>query len=122
MEFDLGSMHPLVALMPEVMLVGTLLERYPEILPMLEAMAREARGDRAGFAASWPGSPMSSRRSWSGRGWNAAAGTRTAGSRRRDPASAASSREHRDPGRNWTLAEIAAEMAVPLGLRERISA
>ncbi|MFL4991096.1 MAG: hypothetical protein ACJ8DV_07400 [Microvirga sp.] len=43
-------MHPLVALMPEVMFVGTLLERYPEILPMLEAMEREARGERAGFA------------------------------------------------------------------------
>ncbi|MFL5186720.1 MAG: cupin domain-containing protein [Microvirga sp.] len=50
MEFDLGSMHPLVALMPEVMFVGTLLERYPVILPMLEAMEREARGERAGFA------------------------------------------------------------------------
>jgi hypothetical protein len=49
-EFDLGSMHPLVALMPEVMFVGTLLERYPEILPMLEAMEREARGEHAGFA------------------------------------------------------------------------
>ncbi len=48
MEFDLGSacIH-LVALMPNVMFVGTLLERYPEILPMLEAMEREARGERA---------------------------------------------------------------------------
>jgi len=51
MEFDLGGMHPLVALMPEVMMVGTLLDRYPEILPMLEAMAREACTARAGFAA-----------------------------------------------------------------------
>ncbi|SOC40374.1 AraC family transcriptional regulator [Rhizobium subbaraonis] len=50
MEFDLGGLHPLVALMPEIMLVGTLIERYPEILPMLEAMEREAKGARAGFA------------------------------------------------------------------------
>ncbi|MCV3736753.1 AraC family transcriptional regulator [Rhizobium sp. TRM96647] len=50
MEFDLGGLHPLVSLMPEVMLVGTLVERYPEILPMLEAMEREAKGARAGFA------------------------------------------------------------------------
>ena len=50
MEFDLGGLHPLVALMPETMLVGTLVERYPEILPMLEAMEREAKGARAGFA------------------------------------------------------------------------
>src|SRR3546814_21090920 len=51
MEFDLGGMHPLVALMPEVMRVNTLLDRYPEIMPMLEAMEREARSRRAGSAA-----------------------------------------------------------------------
>lgn len=45
MEFDLGSMHALVSLMPEVMYVGTLLERQPEILPMLEAMEREANSE-----------------------------------------------------------------------------
>ncbi|WP_306411273.1 AraC family transcriptional regulator [Ectorhizobium quercum] len=50
MEFDLGGLHPLVALMPEIMFVGTLIDRYPEILPMLEAMEREAKGARAGFA------------------------------------------------------------------------
>lgn len=50
MEFDLGGLHPLVSMMPEVMLVGTLSDRYPEILPMLEAMEREAKTARAGFA------------------------------------------------------------------------
>ncbi len=50
MEFDLGGLHPLVGMMPEVMLVGTLSDRYPEILPMLEAMERETRTARAGFA------------------------------------------------------------------------
>lgn len=50
MKFDLGGMQPLVASMPEVMLVGTLLERYPEIEPMLDAMERESCGERAGFA------------------------------------------------------------------------
>ncbi|MCG1039453.1 MULTISPECIES: cupin domain-containing protein [Burkholderiaceae] len=50
MEFDLGGMQPLVASMPKVMLVGTLLERCPEIGPMLDAMERESCGERAGFA------------------------------------------------------------------------
>ena len=43
-------MGSLVGLMPEAMFVGTLSERYPEILPILEAMEREtcrrARGLR----------------------------------------------------------------------------
>src|SRR3984885_13470303 len=50
MEFDLGGMGSLVGLMPEAMFVGTLSERYPEILPILEAMERETCGERAGFA------------------------------------------------------------------------
>lgn len=50
MEFDLGGLHPIVGLMPEVMFVGTLISRYPELLPMLEAMERETRQGRAGFA------------------------------------------------------------------------
>nr|WP_328703240.1 AraC family transcriptional regulator [Agrobacterium larrymoorei] len=50
MEFDLGGLHPIVGLMPEVMFVGTLISRYPELLPMLEAMERETRQARAGFA------------------------------------------------------------------------
>lgn len=51
MQFDLGGMHPLVSMMPTIMHVGTLLSRYPEILPMLEAMARESRLERAGAAS-----------------------------------------------------------------------
>lgn len=50
MEFELGSMNSLVSLMPEVMHVSTLLESNPEIMPILEAMEREACTARAGFA------------------------------------------------------------------------
>ena len=50
MELDLGGMQPLVGTMPEFMHVGTLLARYPEIRPMLDAMEREACSARAGFA------------------------------------------------------------------------
>lgn len=112
MEFDLGSMHPLVTLMPEVMLVGTLLDRYPEILPMLEAMAREAKGDRAGFAGILArlADVVSAFvvRAWvecgcgNANGWVAAL---------RDPRlGRVIAALHRDPGRNWTVAELAAQM------------
>jgi AraC-like DNA-binding protein len=112
MEFDLGSMHPLVALMPEVMFVGTLLERYPEILPMLEAMEREARGERAGYAGILArlADVISAFivRAWvecgcgDANGWVAAL---------RDPRlGRVIAALHRDPGRDWTLAELAAEM------------
>ncbi len=112
MEFDLGSMHPLVTLMPETMHVGTLLERYPEILPMLEAMEREARGERAGFAGILArlADVVSAFivRAWvecgcgDAKGWVAAL---------RDPRlGRAIAALHRNPGRNWTVADLAAEM------------
>ncbi|MDW5375645.1 AraC family transcriptional regulator [Halomonas sp. HP20-15] len=112
LEFDLGSMHPLVALMPEVMRVGTLLERHPEILPMLEAMEREARTERAGFAG------ILARladviaayivRGWVECGCGDATGWVEA---LRDPRlGRVISALHRDPGRHWTVAELAGEM------------
>lgn len=42
MELELGGMQPLVAAMPEVLRVSTLLETSPEICPMLDAMERES--------------------------------------------------------------------------------
>ena len=112
MDFDLGSMHPLVALMPEVMRVGTLTERYPEILPMLEAMAREAKDGRAGYAG------ILSRladvvaacivRAWVEGGCGDATGWISA---LRDPRlGRVLVALHRDPGRNWSVAELAREM------------
>lgn len=112
MEFDLGSMHPLVGVMPEVMFVRTLLDRYPEILPMLEAMEREARDERAGFAG------ILARladvvaafivRAWVECGCGDASGWIAA---LRDPRlGRVIVAIHRDPGRDWTLPELAAEM------------
>ncbi|AJY45724.1 AraC family transcriptional regulator [Martelella endophytica] len=112
MDFDLGSMHPLVALMPEVMRVDTLTERYPEILPMLEAMAREAKDGRAGYAG------ILSRladvvaacivRAWVECGCGDATGWIAA---LRDPRlGRVLVALHRDPGRNWSVAELAREM------------
>jgi len=112
MRFDLGTMHPLVALMPEVMLVGTLLDRYPEILPMLEAMERETRGERAGFAGILArlADVVSAFivRGWVECGCGDASGWIAA---LRDPRlGRVIAALHRDPGRDWTLAELAAEM------------
>src|SRR6202046_5583608 len=50
MGFALGGRCSLFGLMPKSRFVATLSERYPEILPILEAMERETCGERAGFA------------------------------------------------------------------------
>lgn len=112
MEFDLGGMHPLVSIMPEAMFVGTLLDRYPEILPMLEAMAREAESERAGYAGILArlADVVSAFivRGWVECGCGDASGWVEA---LRDPRlGRVIAALHRDPGRNWTLAELAAEM------------
>lgn len=50
MELDLMTMHPLVALMPAAMAVGALLDRQPEMRPILAAMETEMARDRPGSA------------------------------------------------------------------------
>ncbi|CAM5219301.1 RCS-specific HTH-type transcriptional activator RclR [Castellaniella defragrans] len=112
MEFDLGGMHPLVELMPGVMRVGTLLDRYPEIRPMLEAMEREARSQRAGSAAILArlADVVAAHivRGWVECGCGDATGWVEA---LRDPRlGRVIAALHRDPGRNWTLNDLASEM------------
>ncbi|WP_443111463.1 AraC family transcriptional regulator [Burkholderia sp. FERM BP-3421] len=112
MDLDLGGMQPLVASMPEVMHVGTLVDRYPEIRPILDAMERESCAERAGFAG------ILARladvvaacivRGWVECGCGDASGWVRA---LRDPRlGRAIVALHREPGRNWTVAELAAEM------------
>ncbi|OCC06129.1 AraC family transcriptional regulator [Labrys sp. WJW] len=112
MEFDLGGMHPLIAQMPEVMLVGTLLERQPEIEPMLRAMEREVLTERVGSAGIL--ARLADVVSASiVRGWVECGCGETAGwlDALRDPRlSRAIGALHRDPGRDWTVAELAQEM------------
>jgi len=114
MEFDLGGMQPLVGAMPEFMHVGTLLARYPEIRPMLDAMERESCSERAGFAG------ILARladvvaafivRGWVECGCGDATGWVQA---LRDPKlGRAIVALHRDPGRNWSVAELAIEAGV----------
>ncbi|WP_110643642.1 AraC family transcriptional regulator [Salinicola sp. CPA57] len=112
MQFDLGGMQPLMTLMPAVMHVGTLLSRYPEMLPMLEAMVREASLERAGAAGILSRLAdvvaASIVRGWVEcdcadiDGWIEAL---------RDPRlGKVIAAVHREPGRDWTVAAMAAEM------------
>ena len=112
MVFDLGAMHPLVRLMPEVMHVGTLLARSPEILPILEAMEREARTERAGYAGILTRLAdvvsASIVRGWVECGCGDASGWIEA---LKDPRlGRVLAAVHRDPGRNWTVESLASEM------------
>ncbi len=112
MDFELGTMHPLVAMMPEVMQLSMLSERQPEILPILEAMEREARTERAGFAGILARLAdvvaASIVRGWVESGCGSAAGWVEA---LRDPRlGRVLLAIHRDPGRAWTVAALAEEM------------
>jgi AraC-like DNA-binding protein len=112
MEFDLGGMGSLVGLMPEAMFVGAVSDRYPEILPILEAMERETCGERAGFAGilAHLANVVAAFivRAWVESGCGQASGWVSA---LRDPRlGGVISAVHRDPGRDWTVADLAAEM------------
>lgn len=112
MEFELGSMNALVKLMPEALHVGTLFDSHPEILPILEAMEREARTARAGFASILTRLAevvsASIVRGWVESGCGQASGWVAA---LRDPRlGQVIAAVHRDPGHNWTVEKMAAQM------------
>lgn len=112
MEFDLGGMQLLVAAMPEVMRADTLLERYPELRGMLDAMERESRTRRAGFAGILArlADVVSAFivRAWVECGCGDATGWVQA---LRDPRlGKVILAMHREPGRAWTVAELATQM------------
>lgn len=112
MQFELDTMHPLVALMPQVMPVGTIAGRQPEILPLLAAMEREMAGQRAGAAgilarlADVVAASMV--RGWVESGCGDAAGWVAA--LRDARLGRVLAALHRDPGRDWTVAAMAAAM------------
>ncbi|QEL12930.1 AraC family transcriptional regulator [Kushneria phosphatilytica] len=112
MQLDLGGLHPLVSMMPSVMHVGTLLSRYPEMLPMLEAMAREAKLERAGAAGILSRLAdvvaASIVRGWVESGCGDVGGWVEA---LRDPRlGKVIAAIHRDPGHEWTVAGMANAM------------
>lgn len=111
MELELGGMQPLVAAMPDVMQVSTLLETCPELRPMLEAMEREALMLQAGHAgilarlAEVVAALLV--RGWVAGGCGNATGWLGA---LQDPRlSRAIVMMHQHPGRRWTVATLARE-------------
>lgn len=112
MEFDLDTLHPLIGLMPRVMSVCELLNRQPEILPLLEAMEREMTAERAGHAGILARLAdvvaASIVRGWVECGCGDATGWIEA--LRNPRLGRVIAALHRDPGREWTVAEMAAEM------------
>lgn len=111
MELELGGMQPLVAAMPDVMQVSTLLETCPELRPMLEAMEREALMLQAGHAgilarlAEVVAALLV--RGWVAGGCGNATGWLGA---LQDPRlSRAIVMMHQHPGRSWTVATLAHE-------------
>lgn len=111
MEFDLGGMQGLGPLMPHVLLADTAGGRYPGLPPIIAAMKGEICSGRIGFAgimarlAEVVAAMMI--RGWIEGGYDDAVGLLAA---LRDPRLArAILALHRDPGREWTVEDLAKE-------------
>lgn len=109
MAFDLGGMQGLGRLMPGVMIVDATGERYPGLMPILASMKREVCAARIGFAgilarlADVVAAMIV--RGWVECGCDNASGLVAA---LRDPRLArAFLALHREPGRDWTVTELA---------------
>lgn len=114
MAFDLGGMQGLGPLMPSVMRVDATDGRYPGLLPILDAMKREICSGRIGYAgilarlADVVAAMIV--RGWVECGCDNASGLVAA---LRDPRLARAILVlHRQPGRDWTVAELAAQCNV----------
>ena len=111
MEFDLGGLQGLVPLMPELMMIDATSQRYLELMPILTAMEHEACTGRvgdAGILARLADVVMAVIvRDWVECGCSNSSAFVTA--LREPKLSRAILALHRQPGRNWTVAELAAE-------------
>ena len=111
MEFDLGGMEGIGKLMPTVMVADTQAQGYPGLLPVLDSMKREICAGRIGFAGILARLAEVAAamivRGWIECGCENASGLLAA---LRDPRLArAILALHRQPGREWTVAQLAAE-------------
>lgn len=111
MEFELGSIQGLGRLMPGLMLIDARGQRYPGLMPILATMEREVSAARVGFAgilarlADVVAAMVV-------RGWVECACGNASGlvAALRDPRLArALLALHQHPGRDWTVAELAAQ-------------
>lgn len=114
MAFDLGGMQALEKLMPAVMAADIHEEGYPGLPAILDAMKREICSGRIGFAGILARLTEVAAamivRGWIESGCDNASGLVAA---LRDPRLArAILALHRQPGREWTVAQLAAESHV----------
>ncbi len=114
MEFDLGGMQGLVKLMPNTMMAVTEENNYPGLMAIMDAMKREICSGRIGFAGILARLAEVAAamivRGWIECGCENASGLVAA---LRDPRLArAILAIHRHPGRDWSVAELAAESHV----------
>lgn len=111
MEFDLGGLQGLVHLMPALMMIDATSQRYLELMPILTAMEQEARTGRmgnAGILARLADVVVAVIvRGWVECGCGNSSAFVTA--LREPKLSRAILALHRHPGRDWTVAELAAE-------------
>ncbi|MFD1910755.1 AraC family transcriptional regulator [Halodurantibacterium flavum] len=112
LQFEMATLHPLIDLMPDVLCVSSLLERQPEIRPLLDAMEREMAADRAGTASILTRLAdvlaASIVRGWIECDCNDSSGW--IGAIRDGRLGRVLSALHRDPGHDWTLEKMAALM------------
>lgn len=112
MQFELDTLHPLIELMPSVLHVGSIPGKEPEVRPLLDAMEREMSTNRAGTAGILARLAevvaASVVRNWVECGCGDASGWVAA--LRDERLGRVLAELHRDPGRDWTLAEMATAM------------
>lgn len=112
MQLELDTLHPLIELMPDFLLVSAPCGQQPEVRPLLDAMEREMTASRAGSASILARLAevvaVSVIRNWVECGCGDATGWVAA--LRDERLGRVLVALHRDPGRNWTLADMAATM------------
>jgi len=113
MEFDLGWLHPLAHLKPEVMHIETVPDHDPQIPAILDVMTSELRAKRPGYGVILTRLAdvvaAAILRRWVEAGCDVCGWVEAV----RDPKLArVLAALHKEPGRNWSVADMASEMGV----------
>ncbi|MAL40674.1 MAG: AraC family transcriptional regulator [Thalassospira sp.] len=113
MEFDLGWLHPLAHLKPEVMHIETVPDHDPQIPAILDVMTSELRAKRPGYGVILTRLAdvvaAAILRRWVEAGCDVCGWVEAV----RDPKLARLlAALHKEPGRNWSVADMASEMGM----------
>lgn len=113
MEFDLGWLHPLAHLKPEVMHIETVPDHDPQIPAILDVMTAELRAKRPGYGVILTRLAdvvaAAILRRWVEAGCDVCGWVEAV----RDPKLArVLAALHKEPGRNWSVADMATEMGM----------